>query len=185
MYRYAGNGNTESYGSDGNALDAGLALPVSVWQATSGVVYVVEQEANCVRHIDTSGIIAAFAGVCGALDNFMGDGGAATASLMQNPSVVIGSPSGSIFIVDYSNCVIREVSGGIITRFAGTGAIASTGNEEAATSASFQYPYGLWLDTGGTFYVVELDYHRVRSIDSSLIVHAFAGKLHSYCRCNT
>jgi hypothetical protein len=40
---------------------------------------------------------------------------------------------------------------GIITTIAGTGASTYNGDEIAATAATFNYPYGITLDSAGIF----------------------------------
>ena len=58
---------------------------------------------------------------------------------------------GNVYICDRSNNRIRKVtvSTGIITTIAGTGSTSYSGDNGAATSATFYYPYGVAVDASG------------------------------------
>jgi len=58
-----------------------------------------------------------------------------------------------VYIVEYYNHRIRKVtvSTGIITTIAGTGASSFSGDNGPATSATLNYPYGVALDSAGTY----------------------------------
>ncbi len=60
---------------------------------------------------------------------------------------------GNVYIADSSNSRIRKVtiSTGIITTFAGTGTNSYSGDAGAATSATLINPYGVALDSAGTY----------------------------------
>ncbi len=62
-----------------------------------------------------------------------------------------------------------------INTFAGNGTAASTGNGGYATAASFNNPGGVYYDAHGNFYVVEYTGQKIRKIDPTGIVSAFAG----------
>ena len=58
---------------------------------------------------------------------------------------------GNVYIADSSNCRIRKltVSTGIISTIAGTGSWSNSGDNGAATSATFWYPQGVAVDSSG------------------------------------
>ena len=58
---------------------------------------------------------------------------------------------GNVYIADTFNHRIRKVtvSTGIITTIAGTGTSSYSGDNGAATSAAFRFPYGVALDASG------------------------------------
>lgn len=62
-----------------------------------------------------------------------------------------------------------------IKLFAGTGAFSSTGNGGQATAATFFTLRTVWFDTAGVAYLVESGAMCVRTVDTSGIVHSFAG----------
>ncbi len=57
-----------------------------------------------------------------------------------------------MYIADGCNHRIRKVaaSTGIISTIAGTGTSSYSGDNEAATSATLKYPYGIVLDSSGS-----------------------------------
>ena len=58
---------------------------------------------------------------------------------------------GNVYIADTNNMRIRKVtvSTGIISTIAGTGTASYSGDNGAATSATFSYPWGVALDASG------------------------------------
>ena len=66
---------------------------------------------------------------------------------------LLDSLLGNVYIADQSNNRIRKVtiSTGIITTIAGTGTGSYSGDGGAATSATLWYPYGVSLDSTGSF----------------------------------
>jgi uncharacterized protein (TIGR03437 family) len=65
---------------------------------------------------------------------------------------------GNVYIADTSNCVIRKVSGGVITTVAGTNASCgfyfdSSGDGGPATSARLNLPWGVAVDAVGNLYI--------------------------------
>ena len=68
---------------------------------------------------------------------------------------------GNVYIADYFNHRIRKVtmSTEIITTIAGTGTASYSGDNGPATSATFQNPAGIALDSIGTYtqlYITQL-----------------------------
>jgi len=60
-----------------------------------------------------------------------------------------------VYIVDYGNNRIRKVTvlTGIITTIAGTGTESYSGDGGQATSATFDYPVGVVLDSAGSYFL--------------------------------
>ena len=63
---------------------------------------------------------------------------------------------GNIFISDTYNNRIRKVTvyTGVITTIAGTGSTGYSGDNGAATSATFTYPIGIALDSTGKIFPI-------------------------------
>ena len=143
-----------------------------------GNVY-ISDTANCrIRKVAIStGTIATIVGTGSC--TYSGNGGPATSAGITFPVGVAIDTSGNIFFVDQWNYRVRKVtvSTGIITLIAGTGSGTYGGDNGPATSASFQYPWGLALDTEGNVYVSELEpTNRVRKVTvSSGIISTIAG----------
>jgi DNA-binding CsgD family transcriptional regulator/sugar lactone lactonase YvrE len=85
---------------------------------------------------------------------YTGDGGPATAAQLSRPSDVVVAADGTIYIADYGNNVVREVSGGIITSFTGTGNKKPASPGDIAAAVSLGDPSNLAVDAGGNLYVL-------------------------------
>ena len=98
-----------SYAGDGGlATAANFNLPFRLlFDKTETILYVTDNGNNCIRKIDTSGIITLVAGNSNA--GFSGDGGLATAAEMSQPNGVAFDEAGNLYIADWLNCRIRKV----------------------------------------------------------------------------
>ena len=130
------------------------------------------------RQQATNGIIST---VAGKEDDFgySGDGGAATAAELFDPMALAIDATGSYFIGDFTNDVVRKVttSTGIISTVAGVkGQDGFSGDGGPATSASFSDIRGLAVDANGNLYIADSSNNRIRKVIlSSGIVSTVAG----------
>jgi sugar lactone lactonase YvrE len=100
----AGNGRSFFSGDGGAATNASLYAPFGVAFDAFGNLYIADYYNNCIRKVDTNGIITTVAG-----HGTNGDGGAATNASLYNPSGLAFDASGNLFIADQYNNRIREV----------------------------------------------------------------------------
>ena len=171
---YAGGGSIGHTGNGGSALLATLDSPTSVAADASGNIYISDQQNSCVRKVDTFGIITTVAGT--GVGGYNGDNITATsAQLQQNWGITVDA-AGNIYIADQSNSRVRKVNNaGIISTIAGTGSVGNSGDGGPATDATIESPVGIAVDAAGNVYVGDYNNNRVRRIDPSGIIHAFAG----------
>src|SRR5205807_2671313 len=82
------------------------------------------------------------------------------------PAAVAIDTSGSLFIADTANNLIRKVSpDGTITTVAGGGAPPDgVGDGGPATGARLAFPNGAAVDGGGNSYVADTGHNRVRKV---------------------
>src|SRR6185437_5034772 len=157
----AGTG-ADGYGGDGGpAINAEFRSPQGLAFDTSGDLYIADFQNSLIRKItatngliSTSSVITTVAGVVPSTNGqvnagYTGDGGPATAAELNHPEGVAVDTVGNLFITDYYNGVMREVtaSNGNIQTFAGNGVKCGTlsGDAGPATSASFCYPGGIFV----------------------------------------
>jgi DNA-binding beta-propeller fold protein YncE len=171
-----GTGEPDFSGDGGPAAAATLQLPQGLAVDPAGAALFIADSGNHrVRRVDlATGVITTFAG--GAAPGFTGDGGPATAALLQDPKGVAAAPSGDVYIADAGNERVRRVDrNGLISTVAGTGATGFAGDGGPATAAQFDAPRSVALDAGGNLYVADDNNDRVRRIDSAGIITTVAG----------
>jgi hypothetical protein len=108
---FAGTGTAGHDGDGGPATAATLDGPRDVAVGPDGAIYIADTNNHCIRRIGGDGTIATVAGQCGQPAGFGGDGGPATAALLNAPYGVAVDPHGNVFIADSSNNRIRKVVG--------------------------------------------------------------------------
>ena len=89
--------------------------------------------------------------------------------MLSGPGGVAVDASGNLYIADTANCVVRKVSGGIITTVARTNAscglyFGSSGDGGPATSAQLNLPWGVAVDSGGNIYIGVPGAYNVREV---------------------
>ncbi len=92
-----------------------------------------------------------------------GDGGSATAAMLNQPRGVWADSVGNIYVADTADNKIRVVnSTGTIQTFAGTGVASSTGDNGLAVAATINNPQGVLTDANDNVYIA--DSQRVRVV---------------------
>jgi len=143
----------------------------------SGNVYFSDRYNHDIRKINTSGIVTTIAGT-GGTPGFSGDGGPATAALLDQPLDLIFDPAGNLYIADGSNNRIRKITpAGIISTIAGNGTpgFGGDGGPATALSVEMNVPVGLALDSAGDLYFGDYGNNRIRKITPAGIISTIAG----------
>ena len=172
----AGVGLTGYSGDNGAAINAKLNNPVSVATDTFGNIFIADYGNNCIRKINTAGVITTVAGTGTA--GHSGDGAAATAATLDTPTCVATDMAGNIYIADRNNNCIRKVNaGGIISNFAGSaaGTYGFAGDSSVATGALLAHPYGVAVDGQGNVYIADEENQRVRKVNTNDTIYTIAG----------
>ncbi len=163
MHTVAGTGVPGWTGDSGPATAAGLFNPTGVALDAAGNLYIADYSNNVVRMVNTSGTISTVAG--NNIYGFSGDGGAATAAQLYNPSSVAADVFGNLFIADESNNRVRIVSpAGIIRTFAGDSVAGYSGDGGSALLGRLNRPTGVTTDNFGKLFIADFHNHVVRMV---------------------
>ena len=176
---FAGNGGSSYYGDGYAATSNGIYYPSGLWVNSIGDLYVSSYHGHRVfKVIASTGQLYAAAGIQYSA-GLTGDGGPGTSAQLYYPQGLWGDSNGNLFIADYENGRIRQLSvDGIIKTIAGSGGIGVSGSSsdgEYGTSASINYPTTVVSDTGGTIYFTELNNNYVRKLINGKIFTVAGG----------
>jgi uncharacterized protein (TIGR03437 family) len=170
-----GNGIAGFLGDSGAAGAAELSSPSGIAFDSKGNLYIADSQNHRVRMI-SGGIITTIAG--NGTPAYLGDGLAATAAELSNPSALAFDSAGNLYISDTGNNVIRKIAGTTIGTFAGTQALGTGygGDGGLANVAQLSSPTALAFDSAGNLYISDTGNNLIRKVDlTSLIITSYAG----------
>jgi sugar lactone lactonase YvrE len=155
---------------DGTGAGAKFSVPRAITADSGGNVYVADMFNNRIRMITAAGVVTTLAG---SSTSGSADGTGANAQF-DFPQAIAWDGSGSLYVADTSNHLIRKVviSTGVVTTLAGStqGSTDGTG-----IAAQFHTPCGIAVDSNGDVYVGDTGNHRIRKITSVGVVTTLAG----------
>jgi sugar lactone lactonase YvrE len=97
-----------------------------------------------------------------------------TLPTFNSPSGVAVDASGNIYVADWGNNLIREISNiGVVSTFAGSGFAGY--NDATGTLASFTMPTGLAIDPQGNIFVADAGNNLIREVTPAAVVTTIAG----------
>ena len=103
----AGDGTAGYFGDEGPATNSELNYPFDAAVDLQGNLFIADTKNNVIREVSTDGTILTMAGT--GEEGHTGDGGVATHAEMGEPNGVAVDVSGSLYVADYSNSLIRKV----------------------------------------------------------------------------
>jgi streptogramin lyase len=172
----AGNGITQYIGDGTPATAYSLGLPSSIFVDKSGNVFVADNMNQRIRKLTPAGTLSTLAG--NGTTGYSGDGGPASAAILNMPNGICGDTSGNLYITEYYNKVVRKINAatGIITTVCGNGGGGFSGDGGPATSAHLETPHAAIVDAAGNIYIPDYGNHRVRKVTAATgIISTIAG----------
>jgi len=162
-------GSGERGFADGSGAEAQFDHPFGVAVDSSDNVYVADTNNHCIRKITPTGMVSTIAG---STEGFA-DGTGAEAQF-DHPFGVAVDSSGNVYVADTNNHCIRKITPtGMVSTFAGTGTSGFVNG--IGSTAQFNTPTGVVVDSRGNVYVADGNNHRIRKITPTGVVSTFVG----------
>jgi sugar lactone lactonase YvrE len=158
---FAGTGVAGFFGDGGPATTTPINQPLAVIVDLLENVYISEYGGNRIRRVGPDGTVYTVAG--NGAGNSYGDGGPATSAALSGPIGIFLDANNNLYIADYGNQKIREVTGGVITTIAGNGTNAFAGDGGLAGNANLSSPEFV-LVFGGNVFFTDTGNQRIREI---------------------
>jgi len=178
----AGDEDTTYSGDGGPATLAGLHQPTGVAVDRTGNVYIADNLSNCIRKVNTSGIISTIAGT--GVGGYNGDNIPATSAQTNAPYDVAVDTLGNVYIVEFGDGRVRKVdTAGIITTVAGNGSFFYYADGLPATAIGLFPVVGVAIDGTGNLYI-SCNYNtsisrdtadQIYKVNASGVIHKIAG----------
>jgi sugar lactone lactonase YvrE len=163
-------------GMSGNADGIGAAArfdyPTGAATDAAGNVYVTDTYNYTIRKITPAGVVTTLAGMAGAGGNADGVGAAARFNGAQG---IAADAAGNVYVADTFNDTIRKITpAGAVTTLAGQAGVAGSA-DGTGSSARFNQPSGIAVDTVGNLYVADTSNDTIRKITPTGMVTTLAG----------
>ncbi len=156
---------------NGTGTAASFGMPVGIALDAAGNLYVADASHNVIRQITPAGVVSTFAG-SGSVGS--ADGTGTGASFNSPQGIAVDKATGNVYVGDTYNNLIRKITpAGVVSTFAGSGAVGST--NATGTAASFYWPSGLTVDTAGNVYSADSASGMIRVITPAGVVSTLAG----------
>ena len=145
--------------TDGVGTDARFSSPRGIAIDSSGLIYIADTNNGRIRKVTQEGVVSTFAGSGGAF---------------RDPWGLAVDSSGNVYVGDQGNNRIRMITpDAVVTTIAGSG--TTTFTDGTGTSATFNQPRGVAVDSAGNLYVADYNNHRIRKIAPGAIVTTIGG----------
>jgi uncharacterized protein (TIGR03437 family) len=149
----AGNGSPGYSGDLGPATGAQLNAPLGIAVDVGDTIFIADSGNNVIRRV-SGGIIATIAG--NGTPGYSGDGGQGVNAQLTTPYAVALDISENVYVADYANARIREVTtGGTMSTVVGNGIPGYSGDGGPAVTAQVSTPTGVAVDGQGNVYVAD------------------------------
>src|SRR5213593_2815483 len=156
------------------ATTQSIGVPQAVAVDGAGGFYVTSSSHNRVYRVASDGTLILIAGT--GFTGFSGDGGPASAALLNYVHGVAVDGAGNVFVADTYNNRIRKITpDGIISTVVGSGAWGSGGDGGPAQAAQLGAPRGLTIDRAGNLFIADVENNRIRMVTPDGVINTVAG----------
>ena len=153
---------------EGTGSLASFNAPDGVAIDTAGNLYVADKENHRIRKVTPEGVVSTLAG---STKGFVDDTGGA-ARFSQPVGIAIDA-AGNLYVTEWGHRIRKVTPEGVVSTLAGSTLGSMDG---VGTSAQFNTPSGVAIDTAGNLYVADYGNHRIRKVTPEGVVSTFAGR---------
>jgi RHS repeat-associated protein len=170
-------GSNYGFGGDGGpATAARLTYPAGIAIGPNGLFYIADTSNHRIRRVNAAGVIITVAGTSQVGFNGIGDGGQATNAYMDNPTSVLPTADGSVYVVDSQQHRVRRIRpDGTIVTIAGNGTAGFSGDGELAIYAQLYYPKNVALAPDGGLLIADSYNQRIRRVSPDGVITTIVG----------
>lgn len=166
-------GSATAGSANGQGVAAGFNQPHDVSVDANMNLYVADKSNNKIRMVTSSGYVTTVAG-SGASATFKD--GLGTIATFNQPNGIAVDTNGNLYVADYGWNTIRKISpSSVVTTLAGIQSSTYSWADGFGTSAQFNGPWDVSVDTNGVVYATDTWYSLVRMIMSSGMVTTIGG----------
>jgi sugar lactone lactonase YvrE len=146
-----------------------IGHPNGIAVDASGNVYFSTSDTCLIRKL-SAGVVTKVAGApsghgCGSSAD-----GPGLDMQLDHPLGVEVDPAGNVYIADYANCIVRKLSGGMITTIAGVGTHQCVYGADSGPARSVNiYPADVAVATDGSIYIADWANCRIRRLSDGTI----------------
>ena len=151
--------------NDGTASAARFQVPCGVTVDSAGNLFVADDFNNTIRKVTSSQVVTTIAGQAGY--NAGSTDGTGNAAQFYYPDGVAADTNGNVYVADFNNNTIREISpvgsNWVVTTLAGlAGSVGSANGTNSA--ARFNGPADVAVDSAGNLYVADINNCNIREV---------------------
>jgi sugar lactone lactonase YvrE len=180
----AGTSNTNPDGTgheDGTNGAVGFWEPQGIAVDNAGNLYVADTYNCTIRKITPSGTNWIVTTITGSAPLSGFANATNQAARFNNPTALVADTNGNLFVTDFNNNAIREVSPNgtnwVVTTIAGLGTVSGSADGTNSGARFFQ-PQGIAIDGAGNLYVTDSGNNTIRKIEhqgTNWVVTTLAG----------
>lgn len=158
--------------SDGLGTAARFGFPEGIAVDVNGNVYVADDFNDNIRKITPAGLVSTLAGSAGNSGSTDGSGVNARFNV---PCSLTLDANGNVYVADTNNSTVRKITpAGVVSTLAGSA--GNTGaTDGSGSTARFNYPHGVTVDSSGNLFVADTANRAIRKITPGGAVSTVVG----------